>query len=88
MVKSFNGFWNVSGWQNGVLRNRNLVLTRTTENEPKIDGIYRWTFDKEKQSELKKNLDIDEGSTLIKIDASTYKVLNIATDKIELKYLW
>ena len=88
LVKSFNGVWNVSGWENGVLKNRNLTLTRTTENEPKIDGIYRWTFDKTKESEFKKNLDIDEGSTLIEIGASTYEVLNIGTDKIELKYLW
>ncbi|WP_055445148.1 hypothetical protein [Lacinutrix himadriensis] len=88
VVKSFNGFWDVYGWENGVLKNRNLVLRRTTENEPKIDGIYRWTFDKKKQSELKKNLNIDIGSALIEIGASTYKVLNIGNDKIELKYLW
>ena len=88
LVKSFNGVWDVSGWENGVLKNRNLVLTRTAENKPKIDGIYRWTFDKTKESELKKKLDIDEGSTLIEIGASTYKVLNIENDKIELKYLW
>ena len=88
LVKSFNGFWDVSGWENGVLKNQDLVLTRTTENEPKIDGIYRWTFDKEKQSELKKNLDIDEGHTSIEIGASTYEIISIGTDKIELKYLW
>ncbi|WP_299307395.1 hypothetical protein [uncultured Psychroserpens sp.] len=88
LVKSFNGAWDVFGWENGVLKNRNLVLTKTTENEPKIDGIYRWTFDKEKSSEFRHNLDIDEGSTLIEIGASTYKVLNIENDRIELKYLW
>jgi len=88
LAKSFNGIWDVSGWENGVLKNHNLVLTRTTENKPKIDGIYRWAFDKENNSDLKKNLDIDEGSTLIEIRGSMYKVLNIETDKIELKYLW
>lgn len=88
LVEIFNGFWDVSGWENGVLKNRNLVLTRTTENQPKIDGIYRWTFEKEKESEFKEKLDIDEGSTLIEIGASTYKVLNIEKNKIELKYLW
>lgn len=88
LVRSFNGIWNVSGWENGVLKNRNLVLTRTTKKEPKIDGIYRWTFEKEKEAEFKEKLDIDEGSTLIEIGASTYKVLNIENDKIELKYLW
>ncbi|RSK38130.1 hypothetical protein [Mangrovimonas spongiae] len=88
LVRSFNGIWDVSGWENGVLKNRNLVLTRTTEKEPKIDGIYRWTFEKEKEAEFKEKLDIDEGSTLIEIGASTYKVLNIENDKIELKYLW
>ena len=74
--------------ENGVLKNRNLVLTRITKNEPKIDGIYRWTFDKENESNFKKDLDIDEGSTLIEIRGSMYKVLSIKTDKIELKYLW
>lgn len=88
LVRSFNGIWDVSGWENGVLKNRNLVLTRTTEKEQKIDGIYRWTFEKEKEAEFKEKLDIDEGSTLIEIGASTYKVLNIENDKIELKYLW
>lgn len=88
LVESFNGAWDVFGWENEVLKNRDLVLTRTTENEPKIDGIYRWTFDKEKSSEFRHSLDIDEGSTLIEIGASTYKVLNIENDKIELKYLW
>ncbi|WP_338732013.1 hypothetical protein [Mangrovimonas cancribranchiae] len=88
LARSFNGIWDVSGWENGVLKNRNLVLTRTTEKEPKIDGIYRWTFEKEKEVEFKEKLDIDEGSTLIEIGASTYKVLNIENDKIELKYLW
>ena len=88
LVKSFNGIWDVSGWENGVLKNRNLVLTRTTEKEPKIDGIYRWTFEEEKGAEFKEKLDIDEGSTLIEIGASKYKVLNIENDKIELKYLW
>ena len=88
LVKSFNGVWDVSGWENGVLKNQNLVLTRTTENKPKIDGLYRWIFDKTNELEFKKKLDIDEGSTLIEIGTSTYKVLNIETDKIELKYLW
>ncbi len=80
MVKSFNGFWDVSGWENGVLKNRNLVLTRITKNEPK-NGIYRWTFDKENESNFKKDLDIDEGSTLIEIRGSMYKVLSIKTEK-------
>jgi len=88
LADSFKGFWNVSGWENGVLKNRNLVLTRTTENQHKVDGIYRWTFEKENESEFKEKLDIDEGSTLIEIGASTYEVLNIGVDKIELKYLW
>lgn len=88
LVMSFNGIWDVYGWENGVLKNLNLVLTRSTEKEPKIDGIYRWTFEKEKEAEFKEKLDIDEGSTLIEIGASTYKVLNIENDKIELKYLW
>ena len=88
LARSFNGIWDVSGWENGVLKNRNLVLTRTTENKPKIEGIYRWTFDKENNSDLKNNLDIDEGSTLIEIRGSMYKVLDIKMDKIELKYLW
>jgi hypothetical protein len=88
IVKGFNGIWDVTGWENGVLKNRNLVLNRTTENKPKVDGIYRWTFDKTKQSELKKSLNINAGSTSIEIGASTYKVLKIGTDKIELKYLW
>ncbi|MDG5493274.1 hypothetical protein, partial [Psychroserpens sp. SPM9] len=81
LVMSFDGVWDVSGWENGVLKNRNLVLTRTTESAPKIDGIYRWTFNKEKSAEFRHSLDIDEGSTLIEIGASTYKVLNIVNDK-------
>jgi len=88
LVKSFNGVWDVSSWENGVLKNQNLVLSRTTKDKPKIDGFYRWTFEKEKESELKKELDIDEGITLIKIRGSLYKILDIQTDKIELKYLW
>ena len=88
LVKSFNGIWDVSGWENGVLTNRNLILTRITEKKPKIEGIYRWTFDKAEELELKKKLDIDEGSTLIEIGASTYEIMNIEKDKIELKYLW
>jgi hypothetical protein len=88
LLKSFSGIWDVSGWVNGVLKNRNLVLTRTEENKPKIDGFYRWTFEKENESNFKKDLDIDEGSTLIEIRGSMYKVLSIKTDKIELKYLW
>ncbi len=88
IVKSFRGIWDVSGWENGVLKNRNLVLTRTVENKPKVDGIYRWTFDKTKESELKKELDVDGGSSLIEISGSTYEILDIDTHKIELKYLW
>ncbi|GAA3642799.1 hypothetical protein [Flavivirga jejuensis] len=88
LAKSFNGTWDVSGWENGVLKNRNLVLTRTTKSKPKINGFYRWTFETENESDFKKELDIDEGSTLIEIKGSMYKVLNIQTDKIELKYLW
>ncbi|MFC7357086.1 hypothetical protein ACFQO1_05265 [Jejudonia soesokkakensis] len=88
LASGFNGIWEVSGWENGVLKNRNLVLTRTTENKPKSNGIYRWTFDKENNSDFKKNLDIDEGSTLIEIRGSMYRVLDIKTDRIELKYLW
>ena len=66
IVKNFNGIWDVSGWENGVLKNRNLVLERITKNKPKVDGIYRWTFNKATQSELKNGLDIDEGNSLIK----------------------
>ena len=88
LISSFNGFWDVSGWENGVLKNRNLVLSRTSYNEAKTDGFYRWTFEKENESDFKKELDINEGSTLIKIRGSMYKVLDIQTDKIELKFLW
>ena len=88
IVSSFNGIWDVIGWKNGVLKSKNLVLERTSENEPQVDGIYRWTFNKSKELELKKGLDIDEGSSLIKISGSTYKILKIGINKIELKYLW
>lgn len=88
IVSGFYGIWDVTGWENGALKSKNLVLNRTTENKPKIDGIYRWTFDKTKQAEFKKNLNLGEGSTSIEIGASTYNILNIKKDKIELKYLW
>ncbi|MFD2726154.1 hypothetical protein [Hyunsoonleella rubra] len=88
LANSFLGVWDVSGWENGVLKNRNILLTRTTASEPKIEGRFRWTFDGIKASEFKKKLDIDEGSTLIEIGASTYKVLHVENNKIALRYLW
>lgn len=88
LARSFNGTWDVSGWENGVLKNRNLVLTRLMENRPKIEGFYRWTFDKENNSDLKESLDIDEGSTLIEIRGSMYEILDIKVDQIKLKHLW
>jgi hypothetical protein len=88
IVNGFNGIWDVTGWENGVLKNRNLVLNRTTENKPKVDGIYRWTFDKNKQAEFKQKLNLGERSTSIEIGASTYKIINIEKDRIELNYMW
>ena len=88
LAKSFNGSWDVAGWENGVLKNRNIELTKTSENEPKKDGVYRWEFKKENDSLFKKQLDIDEGSTLVEIKGSMYKVIDIENDKIKLKFLW
>ncbi|MBC3756957.1 hypothetical protein H7U19_00980 [Hyunsoonleella sp. SJ7] len=88
LANSFLGVWDVSGWENGVLKNRNIVLTRATESKPKIEGFYRWAFKRTRESEFKKKLDVDEGGTLIEIGASTYKVLHIENNKIELRYLW
>ncbi|AUC79967.1 hypothetical protein CW736_11595 [Nonlabens sp. MB-3u-79] len=88
IVESFKGIWDVSGWKNGALKNKEVILTRTNENEPKSDGQYRWNFDKIKMAELKNNLDIDEGSSLIKIRGSTYDIISIESNQIELKHLW
>lgn len=88
IVQSLNGIWDVSGWKNGVLKYKEIILTRTTDNKPKIEGQYRWTFDKIKTSELKNKLDIDEGSSLIEIRGSTYDIISIEPNRIELKYLW
>ena len=88
LVKSFCGIWDVFGWENGVLKSKDLVIERVSENAPEISGIYRWTFDKKNESKLKENLDIDEGHTSIEIGASTYEILSIESDKIKLRYMW
>jgi hypothetical protein len=88
IIESLNGIWDVSGWKNGALKNKEVTLTRTNDNEPKIEGQYRWTFDKTKMAELKNNLDIDEGSSLIEIRGSTYDIIKIEHNRIELKHLW
>ena len=88
IAKSFTGTWDVSGWENGKLTDKEILLTRTNVNKLKTEGQYRWTFDKSNTTALKEDLDIDEGSSLIKIRGSTYKIINISADKIELKHLW
>jgi hypothetical protein len=88
IVQSLEGIWNVSGWKDGVLKNKEVILARTTDIAPKIEGQYRWTFDKTKSSELKMNLDVDEGSSLIEIRGSTYDIISIEPNRIKLKYLW
>lgn len=88
IVESLKGIWEVSGWKNGTLKNKEVTLTRTNASKPKIEGQYRWTFDKTQMAELKNNLDIDAGSSLIEIRGSTYDIIKIEPNRVELKYLW
>jgi len=88
IATSFIGSWDVSGWENGKLTEKDVLLTRTNGNKIEIEGRYRWTFEKTKATALKEDLDIDEGSSLIELRGSTYKIINIGSDKIELRHLW
>lgn len=88
IVNSLNGSWDVNGWRNGALENRNVILTKNNSSEPTKEGFQRWVFKKSKVEELIKSLDIDEGSTLIEIRGSTYRIKSIGTEIIELEYLW
>ncbi len=88
IVNSLNGSWDVNGWRNGALENRNVILTKNNSSEPAKEGFQRWIFKKSKGTELIKSLDIDEGSTLIEIRGSTYRIKSIGAEIIELEYLW
>jgi hypothetical protein len=85
---SFIGCWNVVGLENGFIPRTKITLKRINDSDSQAIEQKVWNFDSSFKSQIKKDLDIDEGSSLIDIRGSTYEIIEIQSDRINLIYLW
>ncbi len=84
----FFGTWDVTGWKDGKLVNKNVILQRTTGVSPNKPGYYRWSFDPNNISAKIKRLNVDGKTPTITIRGSVYEIIEIDSNNINLRYLW
>ncbi|TXG34548.1 hypothetical protein [Seonamhaeicola maritimus] len=98
--KSVLGNWHITGWEHGVLENKEVVMLRTDDKKPN-EGRFLWIlrespnkyfnehgikiYSKEKSHY---QVTLSGKEVLLKIGGSTYKVLTVEKDIIKLKCLW
>ena len=88
IINNLIGSWKVTGIENGFINGTKVTLRRINDSKLENEKHKIWTFHKSFKNQMKKDLDIDEGNSLINIKGSMYKIINIEAQKIELEYLW